>query len=168
MDLSSNRVVRLSRFSSFTLLKEPACSCVHGGVGIHQQGFRVLAVSGVKGDANAEGCENIVGVDLERFFKAVKNFLRQLGRVVFLLDFCEKDDKLIAVRTGSPLFEINSIEQLNEEYPGISEILKIWFSNYKGAGETQVKGFDGPDVARDILAQAIDAYIKSTGIVNEE
>ena len=84
-----------------------------------------------------------------------------------LIDQGEQDDKLIAVHAGSPSFAVNSIEQLDEEYPGITEILKIWFSNYQGTGETQVKGFSGPDVARDILAQAIDAYIKFAEIVTE-
>lgn len=71
----------------------------------------------------------VIGTAIERGeIVAVK-----LIGVMVLIDQGEQDDKLIAVCAGSPLFAVDSIKQLDEEYPGISEILEIWFSNYKGA-----------------------------------
>lgn len=60
--------------------------------------------------------------------------------VLKLLDRGEQDDKLIAVSLNSIFNNINSLEELDLEYKGVSEVLKIWFSNYKGEGLMEFKG----------------------------
>ena len=78
--------------------------------------------------------------------------------VLFLLDRGEQDDKLIAVLADTPLYGINSISELNQNYVGIAEILQLWFSNYKGPGKMESKGFGEKDIAMDIRRTAIKEY----------
>lgn len=78
--------------------------------------------------------------------------------VLYLTDSGEQDDKLIAVSTNSPLYEVNNIDELNDNYPGISEILQLWFLNYKGPGKMESKGFGDKDTAIHILKAAISEY----------
>ena len=47
-----------------------------------------------------------------------------------MTDQGQKDDKIIAVLVESKIFNseyLNSIEDLNKNYPGILEILELWF-----------------------------------------
>ena len=78
--------------------------------------------------------------------------------VLYLTDRGEQDDKLIAVLSGTPLYGVNSIEELNENYKGISEILQLWFTNYKGPGKMESKGFGDKNSALKILKAAIEEY----------
>ena len=78
--------------------------------------------------------------------------------VLYLQDRGEQDDKLIAVSSGSPMYGVNSIDDLNNDYKGITEIIQIWFTNYKGPGKIVSKGYENKEVAIDILAKAIEEY----------
>jgi len=78
--------------------------------------------------------------------------------VLRLLDRGEIDDKLIAVSHDSPLFAMNSIEELNERYIGISTIIETWFSNYKGPGMVKSDGYRSRDIAMNILNKAISSF----------
>lgn len=78
--------------------------------------------------------------------------------VLKLLDGGERDDKLVAALDGSPLAKANSIEELDKEFPGVTDIVKIWFSSYKGPGKMESKGFAGKDEAMKILDAAVKAY----------
>ena len=48
----------------------------------------------------------------------------KLVGVLKLLDNGEQDDKLIAVQLNSPLIKSNSLKELDEQFPGIKEILE--------------------------------------------
>ncbi|MBN2520532.1 MAG: inorganic diphosphatase [Bacteroidales bacterium] len=78
--------------------------------------------------------------------------------VIKLLDNGERDDKLIAVFPGSPLNNVNTLKELNNEYSGIIDILEIWFLNYKGAGQIQIEGIEDEKEAKEILTTAINEY----------
>jgi len=78
--------------------------------------------------------------------------------VLFLTDRGEEDDKLIAVSNNSPLHDINDLVDLNKNYNGISEIIKLWFTNYKGPNKMVSKGFGSKKIAEDILRDAINEY----------
>jgi len=78
--------------------------------------------------------------------------------VLYLLDRGEQDDKLMAVSVDSPLYDINNIEELNEKYPGVSSILELWFTNYKGPGIMVSKGFGDKNNAHEILEAAIQEF----------
>jgi inorganic pyrophosphatase len=78
--------------------------------------------------------------------------------VLRLLDGGEQDDKLLAVQQDTPLYDVNSLEELDEKYQGVSEIVRIWFSNYKGPGKMEAKGFGDEAEARRILDTAISEF----------
>ena len=78
--------------------------------------------------------------------------------VLKLRDGKEQDNKLITVGKDSPFYKVDSLEELDEKFPGILIILESWFLNYKGSGETESRGFGGTDVAKSILSRAIDYY----------
>lgn len=78
--------------------------------------------------------------------------------VLYLLDNGEQDHKLIAVASNSPLCNINSIAELNQKYNGISRILEIWFSNYKGPNKMISNGFGTLNNAIEMLNLALDSY----------
>ncbi len=81
--------------------------------------------------------------------------------VLNLLDGGEQDDKLIAVQaSGSYFSHLQSIEQLEDEYEGITQIIELWFSNYKGKGKLVANGFSEKDEANKILEFAIEEYEK--------
>ncbi len=82
---------------------------------------------------------------------------RPIG-VLKLLDGGEQDDKIIAVLPDSPLGGVSSLEELQSDFKGITDILEIWFSNYKGPGKMESKGFGGLAEARDIINDAVADY----------
>lgn len=78
--------------------------------------------------------------------------------VLYLLDRGEQDDKLIAVSSNSPLYGVNDLADLQVKYAGVTEIVQLWFTNYKGPGKMESKGFGNKQVALEILNQAIEEY----------
>ncbi len=79
--------------------------------------------------------------------------------VFHLIDGGEVDDKLIAVVPGEPMGEVGSMAELNASYPGVSSILEIWFTNYKGPGGGLASGgFGDVDEAQSVLDAAVAAY----------
>ena len=80
--------------------------------------------------------------------------------IMRMLDDGEQDDKLLAVRPGTPFENVTSIAQLNAEFSGVTDIMRNWFGNYKGPGEIEVADFLESTEANEILQQAIDAFVK--------
>jgi inorganic pyrophosphatase len=80
--------------------------------------------------------------------------------VLKMLDRNEQDDKLIAVKKDSPFYNLNSIKELNERFPGTSDIISIWFKNYKGKGKIEIIGFEEKEVAQEILKKSIEEFVK--------
>lgn len=78
--------------------------------------------------------------------------------VLHLEDRGEQDDKLIAVSADSPMYSIESLDELNANYNGVTEIVQLWFTNYKGPGKMKSKGFGSKKVAHDLLTAAISEY----------
>lgn len=78
--------------------------------------------------------------------------------VLYLTDRGEQDDKLIAVSDNSPFYKVNDITELNNNYKGISEIIKLWFTNYKGPDKMKSEGFGDKITALKILKDAINDY----------
>jgi inorganic pyrophosphatase len=81
--------------------------------------------------------------------------------VLKMLDDGKQDDKLIAVLWDTPFFEVTSLKQLDEKFNGVTDIIEIWFSNYKGADRTQSNGFGNEKEAKQILESAITAFGQS-------
>lgn len=80
--------------------------------------------------------------------------------VLLLSDEGEIDDKLIAVSNTSVFTDISDLTELNTEFPGISDIIYIWFTNYKGQGKLKSKGWGSSDSANEILELAMKSYQK--------
>jgi inorganic pyrophosphatase len=85
--------------------------------------------------------------------------VRLIG-VLKMLDDGEQDDKLIAVLTeNSPFSHIESMAQLNAEFHGVSQIVDLWFANYKGPdGGMKGLGFEDAAAARAVLEAAAANY----------
>ncbi|PSW19994.1 hypothetical protein C9I98_10510 [Photobacterium sanctipauli] len=80
--------------------------------------------------------------------------------VLKMLDDGEQDDKLIAViANDSPFQDVTSMKQLDSEFGGVSDIIKLWFANYKGAdGGMEVQGYEEAPVAQEVLQQAMEYH----------
>ena len=52
--------------------------------------------------------------------------------VLMLKDRGETDDKLLAIHVNSPMNQYSSLEEINQHYPGLLDIIETWFVNYKG------------------------------------
>lgn len=81
--------------------------------------------------------------------------------VLKLLDQGERDDKLIAVLPDSPFHKVTTLTDLNDRFHGVSDIIRIWFSNYKGPGKMVSQGFGDEKEAARILDDAIKAFSQS-------
>ena len=80
--------------------------------------------------------------------------------VLKMLDDGEQDDKLIAVLTqDSPFAHIESMTQLDNEFPAVSQIIDLWFANYKGPdGGMEGLGFEDAEAARAVLEAAAENF----------
>jgi inorganic pyrophosphatase len=78
--------------------------------------------------------------------------------VLELLDRGEQDDKLIAVLEDTPFYSVNNMAELDANFNGVSEIVKLWFANYKGPGKMIPQGYADEIKAREILNAAIEAF----------
>lgn len=78
--------------------------------------------------------------------------------VLKLWDEGEQDDKLVAALVDTPLYEANSIKELDEKFPGVTTIIEIWFVNYKGSGEIESRGYGEKEEAQQILEASIKAF----------
>lgn len=85
--------------------------------------------------------------------------VRLIG-VLKMLDDGEQDDKLIAVLVeNSPFSHIESMEQLDAEFHGVSQIVDLWFANYKGpGGGMKGLGFEDSAAASAVLEAAAANY----------
>jgi len=83
--------------------------------------------------------------------------------IIRMLDRGEQDDKLIAVPADDWHYGIYTIEQLNTQFPGISDLLVTWLLNYKGEGVVEFQGVDNEDVADKILRASIEAFESREG-----
>ena len=81
--------------------------------------------------------------------------------VLHLLDNFEQDDKLIAISNKSGLENINNIADLDNSYTGISNILEIWFTNYKKGGKIESKGYGDSISALNILEDSRNYYFNN-------
>ncbi|MGB0391040.1 MAG: inorganic diphosphatase [Salibacteraceae bacterium] len=78
--------------------------------------------------------------------------------VLHLKDNGETDDKLIAISYNSSLSNVNNIAELNKNYNGITEIIQLWFTNYKGGNKLKSNGFGEKESAINILNNAMKEY----------
>jgi inorganic pyrophosphatase len=79
--------------------------------------------------------------------------------ILKMTDSGKQDDKLVTLHVSSPLYSIiNSMDELNKKYPGILQILQLWFENYKGPGKMTFKGPGNAPEAKKMVNFAINSY----------
>ena len=73
-----------------------------------------------------------------------------------MLDGGEIDDKILAISSDS-IFnsKVNNVNDLDKNFAGVTEMLKIWFENYKGPGEIEVTGFEDKKESLKIIRNSI-------------
>ena len=79
--------------------------------------------------------------------------VRLIG-ILKMLDDNEKDDKLIGVTENSPLNSARDLDELDDEFPGVSKIIETWFLNYKRKGEMEMQGWGDREEAKKIFNEA--------------
>ena len=85
----------------------------------------------------------------------------KLVGVLNLMEDGEFDGKLIAVKKGSPEYELSSVEEINSKYDGVIDRTSSWFENYKGPDSgLKVEGIGSSEDAMEILISSIEAYKK--------
>jgi len=87
--------------------------------------------------------------------------VRPVG-VLHLLEDGERDDKILAVRTAGPLSDVTTLAGLERMYPGLTEIVRIWFTSYKGPGRLESSGFGDEVAAVGVVREASEMYEAST------
>ncbi len=70
-----------------------------------------------------------------------------------------EDDKLLAILPGSPLYaEVNSLQDLDTKFPGVSTIVSTWFNNYKGPNAMFFQSYGDAAAAQVVLDAAVKAF----------
>ena len=80
--------------------------------------------------------------------------------IIHMLDDNEYDSKLLAVNTDEPGFDVNSFEMLNNNYPGVIDIIKLWLLHYKGPGSVEILSVNDEKDAVRYLKTAYNDYIE--------
>lgn len=82
--------------------------------------------------------------------------------IIHMLDDHESDSKLLAVNTDEPGFDVDSYEMLINHYPGVTDIIKLWLSHYKGPGRVKLLSVNDEIDAVRYLKTAHADYIDQT------
>ncbi len=96
----------------------------------------------------------------EKFTKGSVVKVKIIG-VMKMLDNGEVDDKLLGIFIDSKIINVNLLSDINDlknNYPGMLEIFKIWFENYKGTGQVIVKNFENKIEALKIIEKSKEPY----------
>lgn len=78
--------------------------------------------------------------------------------IVLIKDRDEQDDKLIAVPVNSNFDSVHTLIDLEEQFPGIVDILVLWLDHYKGNDAMQIESVANENAAQAILDAAIKAF----------
>lgn len=78
---------------------------------------------------------------------------------IHMIDDGEQDDKLIAVDLNSWFADISSLNELEEKYPGIVDILQTFLKNYKGPDNSVIiEGLFHLDTADKLIDTSIRQF----------
>ncbi|MFV0431423.1 MAG: inorganic diphosphatase [Alphaproteobacteria bacterium] len=88
--------------------------------------------------------------------------VRPIG-VLRTIDKGRQDDKIIAVMIkGSPFSKINTMEELDRQFKGVSLIIKTWFNNYKGPhGDIHSIEYGDAKVAFKSLEKSMEDFVSN-------
>ncbi len=80
--------------------------------------------------------------------------------IIHMLDDNESDSKLLAVNIDGPGFDVNSNDMLNNNYPGVTDIIKLWLIHYKGPNKVKILSVNDETDAVQYLKAAHFDYIE--------
>lgn len=83
--------------------------------------------------------------------------VKPIGLLQLVVDG-ERDAVLIAVPTRGALSELSDASELGARYPGVDDLLRIWFAFHRGRGPIMVKDLLGAESARRRLGEAARAF----------
>lgn len=78
--------------------------------------------------------------------------------VIRIKDRNEQDDKLIAVPNQSAFENVETLADLEQQFPGVVDILVVWLENYKGPNAIHIDSVANHNTAESILNAAIAAF----------
>ncbi|MDG2156019.1 MAG: inorganic diphosphatase [Gammaproteobacteria bacterium] len=78
--------------------------------------------------------------------------------VLRLLDNGEQDDKILAVPLEGAMSDLSSLAELNQRYAGVTQIIELWFTHYKGSGRMESQGYADKDAAWEMINIASRAF----------
>lgn len=79
--------------------------------------------------------------------------------VIRVVDRMEQDDKVLAVMEGKTLLDVYDIESLQRRYPGVDEILALWWANAHGKrSKVNLLGTGSRGQANSVIDFAIESW----------
>ena len=105
------------------------------------------------GDGDSLDCLSLGEMKLRGSVQAVK-----IIGVLRILDGGAVDDKLLGVLPGSAFSEVDNLTELEAQFPGVLDIIRIWIENYKGPGAMVINSIDDVDAAWEVLNAGIEDY----------
>lgn len=84
--------------------------------------------------------------------------------ILRMTDTGEGDDKLLGVPADSPLAKVDSVAQLEEQYPGVLVIVRTFFENYKGKGVMQFLGTGDAKAAMAEVQRACESHRQAESV----
>jgi inorganic pyrophosphatase len=78
-----------------------------------------------------------------------------------MTDNGEVDDKFIALPVQTQWKNINTLQELNQYYPGVMDIMRTWLSNYKGPGKVIILSENDEKHARYSISEANKAFLNN-------
>jgi inorganic pyrophosphatase len=113
----------------------------------------------VSGTSGGDGDPIDVVVLGPRMLRGSIQPIRVLG-AIRMLDKNEIDDKVIAARLSGPFGSLFTIEDLRDQFPGVLEILTVWFDNYKGSSMVFI-GYADHKQAQSLIEMSHDQWLSS-------
>ena len=81
----------------------------------------------------------------------------QIIGMIKMKDKGKVDNKILSASLDSKFSQVKNINSLTTMYPGIKEILNIWFSNYKGE-KIKIEGFEDKKITKKFISQTQKLY----------
>ncbi len=78
--------------------------------------------------------------------------------LIEMTDNGENDCKFIALPLQSHWWEINTLNELKQHYPGVMDILQTWLLNYKGTGIVKILSENDEKHAWNSIKEANNAF----------
>ena len=81
----------------------------------------------------------------------------QIIGMIKMKDKGRVDNKILSASIDSKFSRAKNINMLTTMYPGLKEILSIWFSNYKGE-KIKIEGFEDKKITKNFISQTQKFY----------